>query len=238
MQKKILPVPHHYAVCASDDMPIKTFYEHYYNYIYICLHPFLKLRNASNDIFLSPEKYPNKKSIITKCKKIYWNDIIKYSGIDTWEKIDLALRTIIGGLKLEFAREDLAETLLKKTEENKIILPNEGFVSEILFDDMLKSLNDNGHKWVWIGDEFCTERKLFYIDDLIESTEMPPNLKVMFTYNHEILFATHWDSFFTLICGEKDYIDKCISKYHFEGFYCNDKTEIYWSCKKHEHKEK
>jgi hypothetical protein len=232
MQRKILPEPHHYAVCAFDDIPIKEFYKKYYNDIYICLHPFLLLRNTDDNIlFSSPENYPNKNSIILKCKKIFWNDIIKYTGLDTWDEIDIALRTMIGGLNSRFAREDLAKTLMKKIEENNIVPPDAGRMSDILYNDLLNSLKDIGHQWLWVGDEFCTERKLFFIDDLIENNEMLSfDNKIMFTYNHEILFATHWDSFFTLICGEKNYIDKSISKYHLEGFYCNEETKIYWSC--------
>ena len=44
--------------------------------------------------------------------------------------------------------------------------PSEGFFSDLLHDSILQSIEDLGYEWVWVGDEFCTERKLYWIDDL------------------------------------------------------------------------
>jgi hypothetical protein len=225
----MLPEPHHYAVCAYDDIPIKEFYKGYYEDIYICLHPFVKKNINSNRNLPKEMNVMSKNIMVSEYTKISWNEFCKYPGIDSLDKLDVALRSMIGGLNEKYVRMDLVEILEKKLIEHKIIIPDEGSMSKIIFNDLLNSLKDFYHKWVWIGDEFCTERKLYFIDDLIKDDKVPTLMRSMFTYNHEILFATHWDSFFTLLCGNKEYIDYSISKYNFEGFYCNDKTQIYWS---------
>ena len=55
-----------------------------------------------------------------------------------------------------------------------------------------------------------------------------------YTNKNEILYTSHWDSHFTLLCSDKKTIESILSKHPFEGFYCDIKTEIYWSCQAYE----
>ena len=113
-------------------------------------------------------------------------------------------------------------------EEQDLIEPDENCFPEILFDQWLHTLMAMGHRWVWLGDEHCTERKLHFIQELIDSPDLPGE-RNMFTHQNEILLTTHWDSHFTLICGSKPDLEKLIEQCDLEGFYCTEETKIYWS---------
>ena len=78
-----------------------------------------------------------------------------------------------------------------------------------------------------MADEFGTERKLTWIEDLIEK-DLVPSHGCVFTHDHSLLITTHWDSHCSLLCSSKDIIEKILSVYNFEGFYCSPKTEVYW----------
>ena len=107
-------------------------------------------------------------------------------------------------------------------------MPGEGVFNESLMNDMLKALISIGHEWVFVGDEFGHERKLQYIQDLIDS-ETGDFYKNCYTSKNEVLYTTHWDSHFTILCSDKKTVEKILEKYPFEGFYCKPDTEVYWS---------
>ena len=227
MTQRILPESHHYAVCSEADIPIKNFYAGYYPEIFICLHPFLKPVGISSGLF-NPDSWPNKAKIRENCQSLSWTDFSNLAEIDSIHTLDVGLRTRILGLAEQSQNLEAAGKIDKGLELNNLISPQEGAFPEILFDKWLTALTALGHQWVWLGDEHCTERRLHFIQDLLDQEEMPNN-RNMFTHMNEILFSVHWDSHFTLICGKKSEIEKIISVAHLEGFYCTEKTEIYWS---------
>jgi hypothetical protein len=53
--------------------------------------------------------------------------------------------------------------------------------------------------------------------------------KAWYTNHNEILYATHWDSHFTMLCSDRKTVDSILAKHPFEGFFCDERTEIYWS---------
>ncbi len=227
MTERLLPEPHHYAVCARDDIPIKSFYAGHYSDIFVCLHPFLRPTSIDSEVFY-PESWPNKARIRDNCDAFSWANFLSLSEIDSIRTLDIGLRTKILGLQKQYENLDTAAKIDRTLDSNNLIAPSEGIFPEIVFDKWLTALTALGHKWVWLGDEHCTERKLHFIQDLIAQEDLPNN-RNMFTHMNEILFSVHWDSHFTLICGAKSDIKKIIAAAQLEGFYCTEKTEIYWS---------
>lgn len=224
---KILPESHHYASCPDEDIPLKTYYKGFFDEVYICFHPFIKPVSMDYNIF-SQDTWITKKEILKHCEAISWSTIIKELNLSGIKQLDKVLRLSILGLGKKHEDPDLLNLFNNYLDKNKIISPSEGVISDFICDPILSSLLDFGHKWVWIGDEFCTSRKLHYIEDLINDDDAISESN-FFTYDNEILVSTHWDSHFTLLCGDKDYLEKTVTKYNLEGFYCNDLTEIYWS---------
>lgn len=226
---RVLPEPHKYAVCAPEDMPIKDFYKGFYSEVFIFYHPFIKPISIDYELFY-PQTYPGKNDIIEKCELVTWKQFLSLSRILNYSHLDIGLRTQVLGLKKQFSNEETAETIREICEKHRLITPIEGFFPELLMNSILSLLRQEGHDWIWSGDEFCTERKLEYIDDLINDNEALRNQRLnLFTHNNEVLLTTHWDSHFSLLCSDKETINKIVKFAGLEGFFCDEKTEIYWS---------
>ncbi len=96
---------------------------------------------------------------------------------------------------------------------------------------MLQAIQNLGYDWVWLGDEFGTERKLYWIEDL-KGQESGPTAHChcnVFTPDKALLWTTHWDSHFSFLCSSMETLRAVLGANNFEGFYCTPRTEIYWS---------
>lgn len=96
-------------------------------------------------------------------------------------------------------------------------------VLKILFLVQLKKL---GYEWLWVGDEFCTERKLYFIDDLIKDGETLATGAKIFTTDDKLLISPACNLSNLFICSSKSMIEKMREYVDFEGFYCTNKTEV------------
>ncbi|QFT87906.1 hypothetical protein FIU87_04490 [Bacillus sp. THAF10] len=226
-ENRVLPEPHRFAVCAYEDVAIKKFYKDVFQEIYIFFHPFIKPRTINYDLFI-PETYPDKFQIVNNCETVTWTDFLSLSGLRSYEELDIGLRTRILGLKKQYANKEYEKAIVKTTNKHNLVPPSEGCLPEILINTLLSAIKEEKHDWIWVGDEFGTERKLEYIDDLItQDTLQRHNL---FTHDHTLLITTHWDSHFSMICSnDKKKLDRIIESCSLDGFYCDDETEIYWS---------
>jgi hypothetical protein len=229
MEERVLPTPDKNIVCAAPDIPILDFYQEYYDSVYVMLHPFIKI-TAPDKIVFKSGNWPEKEQLNKYTEKLSWSEILDISGLETIKRLDVALRTSIGGLKKQLENQEDAEILQTVSEMHYLIEPAEGRFHELLIDDMMKALEYLGHDQVLIGDEFGEEKNLVSTHDVIENKVNPgPDRRNLYTHKNEILFTIHWDSFFTMLCSDRQTIEKILEKYPFEGFFCDKTTEIYWS---------
>jgi hypothetical protein len=167
---------------------------------------------------------------VNSCTGIPWSEVLKKTGLPSIASIDIGLRTRIGGLKPEFSNEDYARRLDALTVSDQIICPDEGEFSDILYEDVLSSIQALGYRWVWVGDEFCTERKLHWIDDLKSlASNTTTGHKNMFTPDKRLLWTTNWDSHFSFLCSSRANLVTVQEACRLEGFFCTRETEVYWS---------
>jgi hypothetical protein len=144
--------------------------------------------------------------------------------------VDVGLRTNIHGLKEEFSNREYAAKIESLVEPSRILSPDEGRFSDVLHVRVLSSIQSLGYEWAWVGDEFGTERKLYWIDDL-KNQESGPTVghRNVFTPDKALLWTTHWDSHFSFLCSSERNLNSIQEAYHFEGFFCDRTTEVYWS---------
>jgi hypothetical protein len=225
MSERVLPTPEKFASCPYEGK-ILEFYVGQFESVYILLHPFFKPISIDSELFY-PDTWPSKKEIIEGCEIVKWQDVLQLTSLETLSEIDIGLRTNILGLKESKCNHEYGDILKKLTEEKDIIQPPEGDLPPLLENRIYSALINIGYEWLWVGDEFGTERKLNSIDDLIEKDEIPPH-GCVFTHDHNILVATHWDSHCSFLCSSKKTIENILEFDDFEGFYCTPKTEVYW----------
>lgn len=161
-----MPTPEKFATCPQEDK-ILQFYEGQFESVFILLHPFIKPITLGIDRFC-PSKWPSKNEILTGCEPVCWVDVGNLAGLYSLSEIDVVLRTNIGGLRKEISNICFADKLNAVTENYNIVQPTEGEISPFLENRLYRVIQSIGHRWLWVGDEFGTERKLWLIDDLVE----------------------------------------------------------------------
>ncbi|GGH27763.1 DUF2711 family protein [Paenibacillus segetis] len=228
-EARVLPEPEMYAVCAIDDASIKEYYRGYFDEVFIFFHPFIKPISIDISVF-KPSTYPDKIRIVKHCEPVSWSEFLELSSISSFDELDIGLRTRILGLKQHLSNNNIANLIDATCDKFKLIEPTEGMLPQIIIDRILKAIQSIGYNWLWVGDEFCTERRLEYIDDIIYNDNLFRHN--LFTPDKSILITTHWDSHFSLLCSTKETIEKIIGMANLEGFYCQEDTEIYWSVSK------
>jgi hypothetical protein len=168
---------------------------------------------------------------VSHCIPVSWEEIASKAGLPSLAAVDVGLRTMIGGLKPEFSNEEYSTNIELLYGSDQILPPPEGFFSDLLHDKILQAIQSLGYEWVWVGDEFCSERKLYWIDDL-KAQDAQATVRRhcnVFTPDKELLWTTHWDSHFSFLCSSKRNLVTIQEAYQFEGFFCTPSTEVYWS---------
>lgn len=162
---------------------------------------------------------------------ISWAEVASKAELPSIAAVDIGLRTRILGLKEELSNREYADKIESLIGSHHILPPPEGFFSDLLHDRILQTVQGLGYEWVWVGDEFGTARKLYWIEDL-----KGPDADVtarhhcnVFTPDKQLLWTTHWDSHFSFLCSSKRNLDAIQKANQFEGFFCTPLTEVYWS---------
>ncbi len=197
--------------------------------VYVLLHPFIKASSIGTEQFV-PATYPSRTAIIKNCGAVSWAEVSRRSGLPSIAAVDIGLRTRILGLKPELSNQDYADRIELLSDSDSILPPPEGSFSDLLHDAVLRFIQGLGHEWVWVGDEFCTERKLHWIDDLKGQDDGPTSgcrHVSVFTPDKGLLWTTHWDSHFSFLCSSERNLGAVQER--FEGFFCGPSTEVYWS---------
>jgi hypothetical protein len=100
----------------------------------------------------------------------------------------------------------------------------------LLYDRVLQAIKGLGYEWLWVGDEFDTERKLHWIDDLKNQIDCVTLGRFnLFTPDKQLLWTIHWDSHFSFLCSSNEKLAFIQSATELDGFFCSPSTEVYWS---------
>lgn len=225
MTERVLPAPDLFAVCPLDG-PILPFYEGVFEAAYVLLNPFLRPRSPSvvfSEIATAEE-------LCRTCDPVPWSEVQRLLGFSSCAEIDVALRTNIHGLRPEFTDKPLAARLNDGLNSHHLLHPVEGMFPELSLELMLSFIQSLDQRWVWVGDDMCTERKLHWIDDLkpLNGTTQLHRGSV-FTPDKSILWTVHWDSHFSIFCSTRENVERLSRHQGLEGFVCEPATEVYWS---------
>ena len=224
-KERRLPSPEKFASCPYEGR-ILDFYQGQFDSVFVLLHPFIRCESLDPQLFY-PETYPNKTEILANCASLNWKEVMDRTGLQDINAVDIGLRTGIAGLKEEFGNEEFAAAIESFEASYPVVRPSEGKIPELLQNTFYEALQCTGEEWLWIADEFDTERKLRWIDDL-ESEELPWHCQ-LFTPDKSVQITTHWDSHFSFLCSSRERIEEILRIHRFEGFFCDESTEVYWS---------
>jgi len=230
MAERVLPEPDHFATSPYEGR-ILEYYAGTFEAVYILLHPFIRAVSIETTRF-APGTYPSLTSIVKNCTPVPWAEVARKADLPSIAAVDIGLRTMIRGLKEEFSNRRFADGIESLRASDQIHPPSEGYFSELLHDEVFSSIQELGYEWVWVGDEFCTERKLHWIEDLKNQDDGPTSGRRranVFTPDKALLWTAHWDSHFSFLCSSEHNLNAILEQHPLEGFFSGPRTEVYWS---------
>jgi hypothetical protein len=225
MTERILPEPEKFASFPVDGR-ILDYYKGQFDSVYILLHPFIHPKSIEIERFC-PKFYPKKHEMIEGCEAVRWKKILELTNLNALSEIYIGLRTRIHSLREEYANETFASCLEELIDKHGIIPPSGDSLPELIENRIYEAIRLLGYRWLWIGDQFGTERKLHWIDDLTDKDDVPSN-GCIFTHDHSILITTALDQHYSFLCSSRKIIEQILDIDNFEGFYCTEKTEVSW----------
>lgn len=217
-----------HASCPLDER-VLPYYAGVFEAVYVIFHPFVRPTTLTRERLLSPEYLPWVDEI-AGCEPVTWEEARIAAGLPSIAAVDIALRTGIGGLGKERRNETWCAQLEAAVEREGWIEPNEGFHPAVLVRPVLEVFKELGHSFLWLADTHDFERIARPIEQLL--TERHTSVyrrSSVFAHDHAMLWTVHWDSHFSFLCGSRADLDAVRVAERFEGFFCDETTEVYWS---------
>ncbi len=211
------------------DRPLKKNYP-IFEECFILLHPFLKIKNGSeNSIKFETGKWPNKNQINEHCEKLSWAKFLELSKIKDYKSLDRALAFYHRAYRIGEKNEYLKLRRTIEKDRVDIIPPQVDELPEILENDILKFIKQLGYTQLYFYSDIDERNKLESIDKQIENPERLRSHIRIETPDERILIAQDFDQRFSYIFGEKEFIINIVKSLDLEGFYCDDDTSESWS---------
>jgi len=233
-----------YRITCPSDGKILEYYEGHFESVYVALHPFVKPSSGQrkHEGELENLRLNNKDPDYTipttaevffpvageQAKLISWKEVISKTNLRNIKNLDIGLKTRISALKPEFQSESFASEIRNYLEQEDVIAPEEGNIPTSLARRIVTSLGYPRADSLWVSSEFGDELRLEGVGCLEDGIPIPWHGSI-FSEDRSFLLTAHWDSFFTLICAGKGWIEQLLSACPLEGFYCSEETEVFWS---------
>jgi hypothetical protein len=165
-----------------------------------------------------------------------WRDVGPYCELDDARAINRALRTVILGLRPEFADEDGADRLTAFCAREQIFRPTESEFQPICEDRLVSLFEQAGCGRVILGDEFGDHDIPKPLDFLrteqawAERADWPPiyGVRRLYAEDRSMIAIVPWDQFFTVIAMTAERATHTRVESLFEGFWCDDATTLSW----------
>jgi len=119
--ERILPAPDAVATCPQDGK-ILDYYVGTFEAVFVLLHPFIKTVSIGKEQFVPPT-YPGRLTIVQNCSLVSWEEVASKAGLSSIAAVDIGLRTMILGLKMEFSNQEYADKIESLVESDLIIPP-------------------------------------------------------------------------------------------------------------------
>lgn len=209
-----------------DGEKVLDWYGESFDAVFCVLHPFIRVSPENAAVFLRDDG-PTRSQVSTLAAPVSWKSVVDASSkTKGYLELDCLLRQIKGVLReADYSELDELRCLFDK---DGLLLPEKGGFSPLQLDTFLAVFNQRCSGRVIVGDEFGLSERMESADSLL-SLDYPvvgEAHPVLFPADHSILVATHWDSFHTFYCGNRDWIEDDVQVFGLEGFFCDRNTKV------------
>jgi hypothetical protein len=166
--------------------------------------------------------------------RIGWERLGRDAGFSTLGAVNRALCTGIGGLRAEFSDPAGATRLERYCSDKALFMPSEGRFQALMQHSIAYLLYRAGVDAVEAAAEFDEVGQLLHPGALAGDSPwtaeagVPGCTSRLFAADRSVLVVVDWDSFFTLICGRTERLERVPMTDLFDGFWCSATTSHSW----------
>jgi hypothetical protein len=149
--------------------------------------------------------YPTDEEILNQGNRVLWKTVINESGLESFEELELALKTSIYALKKKFERIDLANKL-NANLKSKCYYTTEEQISLFLIEDLLKILGPKGAEKIYFSETIFDQSGVLKIKDItpLDICKLSNGELIITTdENMDYAFMSVYDSFYTLFFSKR-----------------------------------
>lgn len=165
-----------------------------------------------------------------------WREIGVRCGLGEAREINRALRTIILGLRSEFADEAGADRLAYYCGREQIFRPTESEFQPVSERRLVELFARAGCARIVLGDEFGDHdisQPLDFLKGDAAWSERPDwpqigGVRRIYAEDRSMLAIEPWDQFFTIIAMSTERVGQTAAEELFEGFWCGENTSVAW----------
>lgn len=238
------------------DTPFIEWYEGIYETVFIAFHPFIRLgampmvepwiirsdeekvvwhgRSVGRERVTRNPTYPKGEVILTLGQLVRWKDVVETLDFGGIRDVNNGLLTWIRALKVELEDKIAASLLEDYCMGAGVWPPTEGEFQPLMWPALLTAFDLAGETVICGMDEFGGNvlekpRSEFGAAADLDSIVSVVDHGSLFPPSKSFLITVDWDSFFTLICGRRAFVERLVSDEGLEGFFCERATTHYWS---------
>jgi len=168
--------------------------------------------------------------IVTLGNPIKWSEMLKLTELNNYSELALALKTSISAFKKQYAREDLADKLLLKLNDDDLYFPSEDKISHFVVKDIIQIYLSQGIKTIQYLEPILDSRGELNLLEIepIEICNLAPTEVIITDHSHSIAFMSVYDSFITLMLTNVHDPFAIVKEYNWDAIVCSDDTKINW----------
>lgn len=247
------------AVTYPDETtPYLTWYEGHYDVAYVALFPFCDVTgmapaaaarlaelnwspesDSPHDVVQALSVSSKQRPFIDALEKTYgtavsWRAVCDQAGFASLQDLCVALRTLILALRRPYEDREGAARLVAWCEASGVFAPGEGRFPILLERSLGELFRQAGVGQLQCADEFA-ETILDVPPEAMpddEPWDLPEGgwpARALVAADRSLLVVVEWDSFFAVICGRKERLERVDLSSLFEGFWCGPKTSHLWT---------
>lgn len=197
----------------------------------LLFHPFVQMPNnwAKNKRQHPHEHiYPSTQEHLTLGTQIRWQDMLKKTGLGSYQQLAVSLLTSISALNEASANEQWATQLNEALNED-LFYPTEDTISVFLFEPIIALFQQIGSTHIHYSNP------ILGVNGAIELTSATPERLAEVTRNvclftdelERLVFISSFDTFVTVMLSKEEQIERLIGE-RFEYLVCDETTSMSW----------
>lgn len=215
-------------VYPSYSAPLLDAYERRFEAVFIILHPFIRVPEQL--AWSVRRKYPTDAEIVELGSRCTWAQVARQTGSASCASLNQALLTAGGSLEGDLADIQGTHALQKFLQSHSIWMPAQGRFEPLLQRELLEAFTSADSESLIYVPEFPDRSpvKRLVLADLQAGSVPFPECGSLVAPDQSFLFTVDWDSFFTLLYGDRDFVTRAAKELKLEGFFASPNTDHAW----------